>query len=106
MSNRDLKHKRKRRKHVPLWAVLPSLTGKETATRILARGKTSAGPLTEKERAYLEKVVRDGDDTEQFLRECGYYDPGPKGRAFRLTGDIFESEEEARKVLNSLNNKQ
>lgn len=40
-----------------------------------------------------------GDYWEERLREAGYSDEGPRGRAFRMTGDVFESDEEATEIL-------
>jgi len=55
----------------------------------------------------LKDVIEQGDRVEKHLRECGYYDPGPRGRAFqraRLTGDIPESDEEAMEMLKRVRN--
>ena len=89
--------------HVPLWAVLPALTNREVAKRYLANAEKILGrPLTAKEEAYLRDVIEQGDRVEEWLRKLGYYDPGPRGRLFRLTGDIAESDEEALKILREL----
>jgi len=86
--------------HVPLWAVLPALKNREIAKGYLKNGHKWLGrPLNEKEKAYLLDVIRQGDHAEEYLRECGYYDPGPRGKAFRLTGNIPETDEEAMEIL-------
>jgi len=91
------------RGHVPLWALLPALKNREIARGYLRDGHKWLGrPLTEREKAYLRDVIRQGDRVEEFLRKCGYYDPGPRGKLFRLTGDIAESDEEAEEMLKSL----
>jgi len=86
--------------HVPLWALLPALKNREIAKRYLRDGHKWLGrPLNEKEKAYLKDVIEQGDRVERKLREYGYYDPGPRGRLFRLTGDVAESDEEAIEIL-------
>ena len=47
-------------------------------------------------------MIEQGDRVERWLRELGYYNPGPRGKLFRLTGDIAESNEEAEEMLKSL----
>jgi len=59
-------------------------------------------PLNEREIAYLKDVIKQGDRVERELREYGYYDPGPRGRLFRRTGDIAESDEEAIEILREM----
>jgi len=89
--------------HVPLWAVLPALKNREIAKNYLENGHKWLGrPLTKGEITYLKDVIEQGDRVEKRLRELGYYDPGPRGRAFRLTGDIPESGEEALEILKKL----
>ena len=91
------------RKHVPLWALIPALKNREIAKKYLRDGHKWLGrPLTEREVAYLKDVIEQGDRVEKWLRECGYYDPGPRGRLFRLTGDVAESDEEALEMLKKL----
>jgi len=89
--------------HVPLWAVLPALKNREIAKNYLENGHKWLGrPLNEREKAYLKDVIEQGDRVEKWLRELGYFDPGPRGKLFRLTGDIAESDEEARRMLKRL----
>jgi len=38
----------------------------------------------------------------RHLRKCGYYDPGPRDKLFRLTGDVAESDEEVLEMLKKL----
>jgi len=86
-----------------LWALLPALKNREAAKRYLKNGHKWLGrPLNEREIAYLKDVIEQGDRVERKLREYGYYDPGPRGRLFRLTGDVAESDEEAMEILKKL----
>jgi len=83
--------------------LLPALKNREIAKGYLKDGYKWLGrPLTEKEIVYLKDVIEQGDRVERWLRELGYYDPGPRGKLFRLTGDIAESDEEAEEMLKSL----
>jgi len=92
--------------HVPLWAVLPALKNREIAKGYLRDGHKWLGrPLNEREKAYLRDVIEQGDRVEKWLKELGYFDTGPRGRLFRLTGDIAESDEEARRMLKRLENR-
>ncbi|MCD6444941.1 hypothetical protein J7L70_08100 [Candidatus Bathyarchaeota archaeon] len=89
--------------HVPLWAVLPALKNREIAKGYLRDGHKWLGrPLNEREKAYLRDVIEQGDRVEKWLRELGYYNLGPRGKLFRLTGDIAESDEEAEEMLKKL----
>jgi len=79
---------------------LPALTNREAAKRYLANAEKILGrPLTPREEAYLRDVIEQGDRVEAWLREIGYYDPGPRGKLLRLTGYIAESDEEALEML-------
>jgi len=44
-------------------------------------------------------VVEQGNRAEKFLRKCGYYESGPRGKLFRRTGNIAESDDEALEIL-------
>lgn len=84
--------------HFPLWALLPALADRKVAKRILASNQ----PLTPERKAYLEDVIRQGNVTEEVLRRHGYYDPGPRGEAFRATGNVYDTDEEALETLKKL----
>lgn len=87
-------------KYVPLWALLPALSNRETAKRYLKEGEKSLGrPLTKKEIAYLEDVIRQGDRVEEFLRKLGYFEEGPRGILLRKKGIITSSDKEAEELL-------
>jgi len=62
-----------------------------------------AGQASDKrEIAYLKDVIEQRDRVEKFLKGRGYYDSGPRGRTFRLTGNIPENDEEAIEMLKKL----
>ncbi len=89
--------------HIPLWALLPALKNREIARGYLRDGHKWLGrPLNEKEIAYLRDVIEQGDRAEEWLREIGYFDPGPRGKLLRLTGDIAESDGEATEILKKM----
>ena len=91
------------RGHVPLWALLPALKNREAAERYLRDGHKWLGrQLNEREKAYLQDVIEQGNRVEKLLRELGYFDPGPRGQLLRLTGDIAESDEEALEILRKI----
>jgi hypothetical protein len=91
-------------KHVPLWMLLPALKNREVAKRYLANADRILGrSLDEREKAYLEDVIRQGDSVEQYLRELGYFSPGPRGELLRRYGITVKSDSEATEILGELN---
>jgi hypothetical protein len=90
-------------KYVPLWALLPALKNRDTAKRYIANAEKELGrPLNEKERAYLEDVIRQGDYVEEWLRRLGYYDSGARGELLRRYRISADTEEEAKELLAEL----
>ncbi|MCJ7632001.1 hypothetical protein MUP77_06360 [Candidatus Bathyarchaeota archaeon] len=85
----------KSRPHYSLWMLLPALANRETAKEILSSNQETSA----ERRAYLQKVVDDGDSIENILRRCHYYEQSARGLVFRLTGYIIENEEEAEQVV-------
>jgi len=62
-------------KYVPLWALLPALKNRDNRKRYIANAEKELGrPLNDRERAYLEDVIRQGDYVEEWLRRLGYHD--------------------------------
>jgi uncharacterized membrane protein len=49
-----------------MWLVRGAVKDKERAERIL---RERAGELTEEERAYLRRVIEEGERVERFLKE-------------------------------------
>jgi len=87
-------------KYVPLWALLPALKNRDTAKRYMANAEKELGrPLNDRERAYLEDVIRQGDYVEEWLRRLGYYDSGVRGELLRRYRISADTEEEAKQLL-------
>jgi len=92
--------KDKKYKYVPLWALLPALKSRDAAKGYLANAEKFLGrPLTEKEKAYLEDAVRQGDRVEAWLKQLGYFEEGPRGQLLRKYGIWVETDREAEEIL-------
>jgi hypothetical protein len=87
--------------YISLWALLPALSSRECAKRYMAHAERDR-PLTDRERAYLEDVIEQGDRVERWLRELGYFDPTPRGELLRRKGIIAKDDDQARRILAEL----